>query len=215
MFRKKTSGSKRGDADNRAIHPFNSVESARKTTSGIQLVGPNLKYDLEHQVCFIMFESTELTIRSSVDWGEIGETGKYDKPISRTRINAKLKSTDANLFVFEGEEFLGEVSKISFECSASDEEYLSVGYSDGSEYHPMEPTFLISACLSDDHFKEIFHPIWIRQSKSVLDLAINVPGFQSSSERLFSSRRNYNFVFDANSHSASFSSICLRTDITP
>jgi hypothetical protein len=56
----------------------------------------------------------------------------------------------------------------------------------------------ISGVLTEEHFKELFHPIWLRQAKSTLDLTVMLGGFQSGPEASFHEPgETVNFVFNA------------------
>jgi hypothetical protein len=78
-----------------------------------------------------------------------------------------------------------------------------------------ETTLHVVVTLKEDHFKETFHPIWLRQAKSTLDLTIDCRGFQWGPEASFAEvgdKRHY--VLDGSQVvEAAFCSIYLRTSL--
>jgi hypothetical protein len=173
----------------------------------------NFKYDLEHTSCFLMIESIDLVVRSMAEW-PFDHDGSGE-PSFRTTIAATCKAVRSNLFAFKSDRFLGRIRAISLHCSTGSKDYVGAHVLEAENGVVDELTLSISCLLTQDAFKEVFHPIWLRQAKSTLDAVFHIDGYQLGVEAAFGEPWDTNnFVFDGGSPPvARYQSLSLRTTL--
>jgi hypothetical protein len=202
---------------------YDRADKAELNAKGLWLTGPHkFSCQIEREQCFLMLESTELSVRSELRWPFLLDNWpplpeKEEPPTSRTTISAKLRPARANLFAFKGDRFLGRIEGASLHCASGTKDYFNSiivhpetdDFADQTELH-------ISGVLTEEHFKELFHPIWLRQAKSILDVTVLLDGFQSGAEASFHEPgETVNFVFNAaGGIQTAIHSLALRTPLS-
>jgi hypothetical protein len=194
---------------------YDGAQSAQLTAEGLRLTGPRgFDYELEPNSCFVMLESTELAVRSSINWPIV--EGPDEPATLLTAITAKCRPTQSRLFAFRKSAFLGQIKEISFHCVSGEREHSAAHVIEPKDNIVDELHLAISGILPEGHFREIFHPLWVRQAKSYLDINLYLQGFQFGPEGAFEEIGDTsNFVFDASQVQARFNSISLRTILSP
>jgi hypothetical protein len=88
------------------------------------------------------------------------------------------------LYAFKERNFLGPIREISFFCRASENDHVGATViSPGETVQHL--SLAIGATLTEDHFKAVFHSIWLRQARATLDIMIFISGFQDGAEGSF------------------------------
>ncbi|MET4229748.1 hypothetical protein QA633_26400 [Bradyrhizobium barranii] len=196
---------------------FDRAQTVEPADKGIRLLGAeSFNYELEESDCLLILQSTELTVRAGIEWPFRGHRDENpEEPRVRRYINGSMSEVNSRTFAFRGTKFLGAVRRITLECHESSKDYIKAMVWTPDENMVDETTLHIVVTLKEDHFKETFHPIWLRQAKSTLDLTIDCKGFQWGPEASFGEvgdQRHY--VLDGSRVvEAAFSSIYLRTSL--
>lgn len=194
---------------------YDNADRAEANSKGLLLTGPGkFSYQLEREQCFLMLESIELAVRSELNWPIRAE--KEEPPTSRTTISAKLRPVRANLFAFNGTRFLGRIKGVSLHCASGTKDYFnSIILTPETDSFAEQIELHISGVLAEEHFKELFHPIWLRQAKSSLDMIVYIDGFQFGPEASFYEPGDtVNFVFNAAGGTQTIiHSLALRTPL--
>jgi hypothetical protein len=198
---------------------YDAAQKVEQTPEGIRLLGPKkLDYRLERSDCMFMLESSELAISSGVEWPFRGyrDNSSEKSPHARRSVYGTFSQIDSVTFAFKQTEFLGRIKKFTLECHEDTADYIaSTIWGGAADDFAEDLTLHIAIRLSAEHFKEIFHPIWVRQSKSVLHLHIDCAGYRSGPEASFSDPGDIrNYVLDASQPvKTEFLSISLRTSL--
>ncbi|CCD95923.1 hypothetical protein BRAO375_4830013 [Bradyrhizobium sp. ORS 375] len=163
------------------LRPLDSAET-RATIVGneLYLTDPNGRdSQLRKGNCFVMFESVELVVRSLAQW-PTGRDEPQGEPTFRTAISATLKPTRHHLFAFKGETFLGPVNAATLLRESGSRTLSSANLFEPGEGGADQLTLVLTCQLVELHFRELFHPIWLRQSKSILDAFLYVEEYESA-----------------------------------
>jgi hypothetical protein len=166
---------------------FDGAKKVEKIPEGIRLTGPkDFKYELEPSTCMLLLQSAELSVRSGIEWPFRGyKDGKPVVPRVRRMISAVFSEVNSQTFAFKNSDFLGPIKKITLECHEGADDEIRANVWPAGEYSIDELTLHILIVLSEPHFKETFHPIWLRQAKSTLNLHIDCMGFRFGPEAAF------------------------------
>ncbi len=165
---------------------FGSAVSVMKLEKGINLFDKKGKLvshlDIGRQP--LHFDSSELFITSSLDGDLFGEK-PFTSARPKTTVYGQLKPRNLNLTCFADKSFLGEVTKVSFHFAEGDEYHLMIRVWPAESGIDETNALHITAHLPRDMFREVFHPIWVRQTQARLSVTINVMGYQEGVEAAF------------------------------
>ncbi|NPU13395.1 hypothetical protein HL667_15485 [Bradyrhizobium sp. 83012] len=194
---------------------MNSAEP-RATIVGneLYLTGPNGRdSQLRKGNCFVMFESIELVVRSIAQW-PTGRDEPQGEPTFRTAISATFKPIRHHLFAFKGETFLGPVNAATLLCESGSKTLSSANIFEPGEGGADQLTLVLTCQLVEPHFRELFHPIWLRQSKSILDAFLYIEGYEAAAMAARQPGEVRQTVFDADlTLPVKFSMLSLRTKL--
>jgi hypothetical protein len=196
---------------------FANAEVVTPDRDGIRITGPKkTDYLLERQNSLIIFESTELAARSTVSWPEDYEN-KQSQPKHETTITATLKPSGSILYAFGAGRFLGPIETFTLHCAEADQHHLMARVWEPNNETDFNNALHISCTLERSVFKEVFHPIWLRQSESKLHLNLRATSYQWGPGASFSNIGDIsNIVLEAGkSLVAKISAISLITPLSP
>jgi hypothetical protein len=171
-------------------------------------------WDLKRDNCSLMFESIALEVRTEAEWFT-GRDEPQGEPKFSTSILAKLKPVQRRLFAFKGERFLGPIAAIELLCETGSTNlaYANVWEPD-EDSAVSQVTMYLSCQLIEDQFREVFHPIWLRQSKSILCASFYVEGYEPGGQG-YHNKELTDHVFESGERLAvKFRSLLLRTNLS-
>ncbi|WP_407156330.1 hypothetical protein [Bradyrhizobium sp. STM 3557] len=174
------------------------------------------RWRLERDPCILILESTELVVRSALDW-PLDPDEDQGVPTFSTSISASLKPIRHRMYAFKGERLLGQVEVASLWCRTADTNRVIANIFEPNDGSGVEKLTLgITCALTESMFKEVFHPIWLRQSKSVLDAIFYIDGYESAADRAFREADDIRqSVFQADAAlKVRFRSLSLRTSLS-
>jgi hypothetical protein len=193
---------------------FSGARSVSKTRQGVRLTGQKgIDYELEKSSLQVILTSSSLIVRSHMTWDRLDSV---KPPTSIVSVQGEFFANGDNLYGFREPNFLGPIELITVRCESRDQSMVHAKvYEPDPELNDGKVALHITCFLLHDQFKELFHPIWIRQAQSILDVILEMDGYQWGPEASFrGSSDAQNLAFDAHGEiPAKFRSIILATEI--
>lgn len=179
---------------------FFRAATVQKNQQGIDLFDEKGKKvdDLEVMRNHLFFRTTDLFVRSSLDWdffeGSILDKQAHGRkretpnpPTIQTSVTGNAAPGKDRIYAFKGQDFLGQIQEFTIRCVQS-EDPLPLHGRVWAPDDENELAFYMDCRLPESLFREIFHPLWVRQANtSALQFTVELNSYQSGPEASFGS----------------------------
>lgn len=160
----------------------------------------------------LIFSSTSLRVRTGFRGDFFGEE-PFDGAVRTNSVQASLISRATNYFILSNNGAVG-IEEVNCQIHEGESNRCVVGVWPIDD-HIERNTLNFGIVLQAEKFREVFHPIWIRQSKSKLHITIAMLALQDEMEATFLDLTPVQSIFlkESGDRDATLTELGIETDI--